>query len=155
LKLAAWVSGQAATLVGIILSQFSDRDEARSRNHEFLQCPTGDGEPGTAAKLLRISDVRVQSAGGGGRKKDGEDSEQSMHVGIFHSVDNSREIRDLVLERLRKFRAAGLGDPDDHKDAEAKQNKAAAVSSSDTLAAAKEVLEAARDLRAASISGSC
>jgi hypothetical protein len=36
-----------------------------------------------------------------------------MHQGLFHCVDNAEAIRDLILERLRRFREAGLGDPED------------------------------------------
>jgi hypothetical protein len=34
-------------------------------------------------------------------------------MGVFEGVPNAVEIRDLMLERLRKFREAGLGDPED------------------------------------------
>ena len=102
-------------------------------------------------RLLKLADVRVQSAGGGGQEH-GKSEEHSMHIGVFHSVDNAVEIRDLVLERLRRFRAAGLGDPDDFHAATEDRKAAAEASSSDTLAAALEVLEAARSLRRAAIS---
>ena len=36
-----------------------------------------------------------------------------MHTGFFHGVDNAEEIRDLILNRLRRFRETGLGDPDE------------------------------------------
>lgn len=102
-------------------------------------------------RLLKLADVRVQSAGGGGQEH-GKNEEHSMHIGVFHSVDNAVEIRDLVLERLRSFRAAGLGDPDDFLDSTGNKKAAADASSSDTLAAARELLDAARDLRRAAIS---
>lgn len=68
---------------------------------------------GPLQRLLSISDVRVQSAGGGGASKEHTRHDDSLHVGIFHGVDNAREIRDLIQGRLRQFRESGLGDPDD------------------------------------------
>ena len=102
-------------------------------------------------RLLKLADVRVQSAGGGGQEH-GKSEEHSMHIGVFHSVDNAVEIRDLVLERLRRFRAAGLGDPDDFGALTDDKKTAVDVSSSDTLTAARELLEAARALRRTPIS---
>ena len=66
---------------------------------------------GPIQRLLGLADVKVKSAGGGGGHphQHGED----MHSGLFHSVTNAAEIRDLILDRLRRFREAGLGDPDE------------------------------------------
>ena len=110
-------------------------------------------------RLLRIADVRVQSAGGGSTSDSHGHTRDSMHTGIFHGVDNAPEIRDLILERLRLFRAAGLGDPDDHHDhhevdvaardhSHSPANAAVQTTTSDTLAAAHEILADARALRA-------
>lgn len=69
---------------------------------------------GPVQRLLRIADVRVQSAGGGGGGGNKyAHPDHSLHSGVFHGVDNAPEIRDLILDRLRQFRAAGLGDPED------------------------------------------
>lgn len=104
-------------------------------------------------RLLKLADVHVQSAGGAGDQSHGKGKEQdSLHTGIFHSVDNATEIRDLILERLRQFRQAGLGDPDDHHDHQAvdgvSQTREALATNSDALAAARDVLAEARALRA-------
>lgn len=106
---------------------------------------------GPLQRLLRLADVRVRSAGGGG---DGEErpghKRDSMHVGIFHGVDNAPEIRDLILERLRLFRAAGLGDPDDHHDHAHTPVAASNLgTNSAAVTAARELLEEARALREA------
>lgn len=100
---------------------------------------------GPLQRLLGIADVQVRSAGGGSadHHEKGE-ADDSMHVGIFHGVENAVEIRDLILERLRQYRAAGLGDPDDHHDSGPAPLRA---SPGDTLAAARELLAEAQTLR--------
>lgn len=97
---------------------------------------------GPLQRLLGIADVQVRSAGGGG----GEGPKgrgDSLHEGTFHGVDNAHEIRDLILARLRRFREAGLGDPEDR----------VAIEATDTadpaLAAARDLLAEARRLRGA------
>jgi membrane protein YdbS with pleckstrin-like domain len=102
-------------------------------------------------RLLGLGDVRVQSAGGGSGGAKGEDhGEDSMHRAHFHAVDNAHEIRDLILERLRRFRQAGLGDPDDphHGDDDAEPALAPQPAGS-ALDAAREVLAEVRALKAA------
>lgn len=96
---------------------------------------------GPLQRLLGLADVRVQSAGGGGGH-DAKSEGDSLHTGIFHSVENAIEIRDLILARLRHFREAGLGDPEDHHEP---PNSTA----TDALAAAGELLAEACALRAA------
>jgi hypothetical protein len=102
---------------------------------------------GPLQRLLGLADVRVQSAGGGGDTRDHKGGD-TLHTGVFHGVDNATEIRDLILERLRIFRATGLGDPDDPV-APAPPASAPAAAAAGTLAAARELLAEARALRAA------
>ena len=114
-------------------------------------------------RLLGLADVHVQSAGGGsGHQGHGKgEMHDSLHTGIFHSVDNATEIRDLILERLRKFRQAGLGDPDDHHDhlgggapsfspiaSATPKPRVGSAASTAALDAAREILAEARALRA-------
>ena len=103
---------------------------------------------GPLQRLLGLADVHVQSAGGGGDRP-GQPAGDQLHTGIFHSVNNATEIRDLILERLRRFRQAGLGDPDDHAHHPAPVATAAVGIDGDALAAARDVLAEARALRAA------
>jgi len=103
---------------------------------------------GPLQRLLGIADVRVQSAGGGGVSDHGKEIGESLHTGVFHGVDNAQEIRDLILERLRLFRHAGLGDPDETHTASPLTLAASEATGSDTLAAAQELLTEARALRA-------
>lgn len=99
---------------------------------------------GPLQRLLGLSDVKVQSAGGGGEepKKPGA---EDMHLGLFHSVTNPTEIRELILERLRRFREAGLGDPDDKS---SPASLSVDTTPASTLAAAEELLSETRALRA-------
>jgi membrane protein YdbS with pleckstrin-like domain len=89
-------------------------------------------QQGPVQGVLGIADVHVLSAGGSGSGKPGEKS--SGHAGRFRGVDNAETIRDLILERLRRYKDSGLGDPDEPHTA---------------LAAAKEVLDEARMLHIA------
>lgn len=135
---------------GIATVQESTMSFANVQQVEVLQGPL--------QRLLGLADVRVQSAGGGGGGGDKHHASagDSLHTGVFHGVNNADEIRDLILARLRKFRETGLGDPDEpaakHTHAEA-MAVASAVSSSPSarlaLAAAQELLQEARTLRAA------
>jgi membrane protein YdbS with pleckstrin-like domain len=100
---------------------------------------------GPVQRLLGLADVKVQSAGGGGSDQHHHQGED-MHLGLFHSVTNAPEIRDLILERLRRFRESGLGDPDEPSLPEA---VAPGTAPTDTLAAARELLAEARALRVA------
>ncbi len=71
---------------------------------------------GPLQRLLGIADVVVQTAGGGSSRADshgGEGIGAGMHTGTLRAVDNAAQVRDLILDRLRRFRDAGLGDPDD------------------------------------------
>lgn len=104
---------------------------------------------GPLQRLLGLADVRVQSAGGGG-SHDEKHPGDSLHTGIFHSVENATEIRDLILTRLRQFRQAGLGDPDDatHAPSGLTDHAASPAGTSAPLDAALELLAEARALRA-------
>ncbi|MEY3775357.1 MAG: hypothetical protein RLZZ129_2137 [Verrucomicrobiota bacterium] len=97
---------------------------------------------GPVQRWLGLADLHVRSAGGGSDLAEGKTGD-SLHRGVFHCVENAPEIRDLILERLRLFRHAGLGDPDDHHD-----EPAAAPPPPDTLVAAQELLAEARAFRA-------
>ena len=103
---------------------------------------------GPLQRLLGLADVQVQSAGGGAHEdKPGVDA--SLHTGVFHSVENASEIRDLILDRLRRFRAAGLGDPDEAHASVGGEPPlpVAAATPADTLLAARELLAEAAALR--------
>jgi membrane protein YdbS with pleckstrin-like domain len=111
---------------------------------------------GPLQRALGLADVRVQSAGGAGTELTRQAQQNSLHSGYFHSVDNATEIRDLILERLRRFRESGLGDPDEarraHPPAQGNAVPApapGAIVESELLAAAREFHDEARALRIA------
>ncbi len=126
---------------------FSVRESTMS----FANLQQVEVRQGPLQRLLGIADVRVQSAGGGGGHKDHENLTDSLHMGIFHSVENAEEVRDLILRRLRRFREAGLGEPDDQdtqvEAAETFVARSESSSPSDALTAAHELLAEARALR--------
>ena len=78
-----------------------------------------------------------------------------MHLGLFHSVTNAPQIRDLILERLRRYRESGLGDPEEAgqralSPPERRTESAPyplATTSPDLLTAARELAAEARALR--------
>jgi len=84
--------------------------------------------------VLGLADVEVASAGG-------TVTQHGMmpHRAVFSGVDEAEGLRDLLTERLRRYRDAGLGDPGDHAPV------AAPVATAE--AAAKELLAEARRLR--------
>ena len=60
---------------------------------------------------LGLADLEVSSAGGGGASGGGKHGGTSnSHAARFAGVDNAEDIRDLIVERLRRYRDAGWGD---------------------------------------------
>ncbi|MEX2466409.1 MAG: PH domain-containing protein [Gemmatimonadota bacterium] len=90
-------------------------------------------------RYLGIADVRVRTAGGGGGNGDGKGQVgESMHEASFRGVDDPEKIRSAILERVRRQRDSGLGDPDDR-----------GVGSEEPLRAAETLRREAGLLRAA------
>jgi hypothetical protein len=55
--------------------------------------------------------VIVQTAGGGAQQAHGEASHSgSAHIGMLQGLDDAGAVRDLILDRVRHTRSAGLGD---------------------------------------------
>ena len=111
---------------------------------------------GPLQRLLGLADVKVQSAGGSDSRSEGRHGAgDSLHTGHFHGVDNATEIRDLVLDRLKRYRESGLGDPEEARHAPpappgpAGVATAAAAGADDLLLAARELATEARALRVA------
>lgn len=71
---------------------------------------------GPLQRLLGLADLKVRTAGGGGSEMDPHQQTSKStvtHIGHFHGVDNAPAIRDLIIERMKEARDAGLGDTDD------------------------------------------
>jgi len=68
---------------------------------------------GPLQRLFGVADVVVETAGGGGGHPGKGGPSLSAHTGVFEGVDDAPAIRDLILERVRKARGAGLGDEGD------------------------------------------
>ncbi len=67
---------------------------------------------GPLQRYFGFSNVEVDTAGGGGGHNESQST--SPHRAVLRGLDQAAQVRDLVLEQLRKHRTAGLGDPDDH-----------------------------------------
>jgi uncharacterized membrane protein YdbT with pleckstrin-like domain len=61
---------------------------------------------GPIQKYFGVSDLIVQSAGGG-------EQSRALHTGYFRGVADAEKVKALMLARLRRHRDAGLGDADE------------------------------------------
>lgn len=72
---------------------------------------------GPVQRHFGIADVIVQTAGGGGRSKNEGKGASGAHIGILAGLDDAPSVRDLILDRVKRSRTAGLGDEHhDHHD---------------------------------------
>jgi membrane protein YdbS with pleckstrin-like domain len=103
---------------------------------------------GPLERLFGIANLRVRTAGGGASSspgsQHGDDEEKSGHIGYFRGVDNASAIRDLIMERLKRLRDAGLGDPDQQQ---VEPEVVTDGTPTGVLDAARELLAEARALR--------
>jgi len=105
---------------------------------------------GPLQRLLGIFDLEVKSAGGG-EKQQGKEEGDDLHTGYFRGVENAEEIKRLILDRLRRLRDSGLGDPEEEEGEEGEAPAPAPAESSaesPAVAAAHQLLAEARRLRA-------
>ena len=72
-------------------------------------------DQGPLQRLFGISNVKVETAGGGGggHGSHGEQMGRSLHTAWLRGVDNAVEVKELIQRRIRGLRDAGLGDLDD------------------------------------------
>ena len=75
---------------------------------------------GPIQRALGIADLRVDTAGGGGdeTKRIGP----NLHTAWFHGVNNANEVRQLIQDRLRHLKDAGLGDQNPPSDVPASRS---------------------------------
>ena len=108
---------------------------------------------GPLQRALGLADVELRTAGGsetptaaaGGH---GTSATQNLHLARFRGVDNAEAIRDLVLDRMKKARGSGLGDPDDDADVETPPSDDQLARALDELRAASTALREAATRRA-------
>jgi membrane protein YdbS with pleckstrin-like domain len=104
---------------------------------------------GPLQRMLGIADLEVRTAGGGGGGTE-EDGAAARH-GRLQGVAEPAVLRDLIRIRVRAFRDAGLGDPDDHAPPRPGPTSGATGrrANSATLDAARQCLIEVRSLRSA------
>ena len=64
---------------------------------------------GPIQRLLKVADLRVDTAGGGGDVGHGH-GDHVLHTAWFRGIDNADDVRQLIQERLRRLKDSGLGD---------------------------------------------
>ena len=97
---------------------------------------------GPVQRYFGIADVIVQTAGGGAQQAHGEASQSGgAHIGMLQGLDDAGAVRDLILERVRHTRSAGLGD---ERVKSPTAGTVAPVMSSTHLAVLREIGETAR-----------
>jgi membrane protein YdbS with pleckstrin-like domain len=73
-------------------------------------------EQGPLQRLFGISDVRVDTAGGGAASAHSKHGGGTNHGVVLAGIENANEVRDAILEHLRlRAHGAGLGDLDDER----------------------------------------
>ncbi len=65
---------------------------------------------GPLQRLFGISDVIVETAGGGASS---EGKSNTAHQGLIEGIENAGELRDAIREKIAASRTSGLGDDDD------------------------------------------
>jgi membrane protein YdbS with pleckstrin-like domain len=63
---------------------------------------------GPVQRFFGFSDVLVETAGGGSKQK--ENKLVDSHRAVLRGITNPAEVRDLILNLVRRYRTAGLGD---------------------------------------------
>lgn len=103
---------------------------------------------GPVQRIYGIADVHVETAGGGGSQKGEGELGVPSHTGLIEGVDDAARIRDLIMARVRRSRAAGLGD-------EAREPREASRSmvpgwTAEHVVALREIRDGLRELRSGS-----
>jgi membrane protein YdbS with pleckstrin-like domain len=68
---------------------------------------------GPLQRYFGFSNVEIDTAGGCGGKQ--EEKGAQRHQAALRGLTNPAEVRDLILDLLRRHRTTGLGDPDDRQ----------------------------------------
>lgn len=70
---------------------------------------------GPIQQMLGIADLFVRTAGGAGPIRPEQAALAKGHEGAFRGIDNASDVRDQINALLKKYRDAGLGDPEDRR----------------------------------------
>ena len=66
---------------------------------------------GPLQRYYGISNVIVETAGGGGGESGGHgEMSSNSHVGLLEGIDNASEVRELIMSKWQASRSSGLGD---------------------------------------------
>ena len=65
---------------------------------------------GPLQRYFGISDVLVETAGGGASTGSGENATVLGHAGLLEGISDAEEVRQLILDKWQESRSAGLGD---------------------------------------------
>ena len=98
---------------------------------------------GPVQRLLGIADLRVDTAGGGA-VNDTKHPGMNLHTAWFRGVSNATEVRELIQQRLREFKDAGLGD---HEEQATRESSNSPPVSADFIAALRALRDEASALR--------
>jgi membrane protein YdbS with pleckstrin-like domain len=64
---------------------------------------------GPIQRALGISDLKVETAGGGSARPNEDQVGPNLHTAWFRGIDNAEEVRELIQQRLRALKDTGLG----------------------------------------------
>lgn len=64
---------------------------------------------GPIQRMLGIADLKVETAGGGSVAGQQQHPGLNLHTAYFRGIDNAEEMKQLIAERMRAHRDAGLG----------------------------------------------
>ncbi|MCC6677149.1 MAG: PH domain-containing protein [Phycisphaerales bacterium] len=71
---------------------------------------------GPLQRYFGIANLEVRTAGGGGHGPGKHGGGGGGHLGLLEGITDAERIRDLIMERARRSRSAGLGDEHDHRE---------------------------------------
>ena len=95
---------------------------------------------GPLQRYFGIANLLVETAGGGQSQHDAQGMQSTAaHRGLIEGVADAHRIRDLIMNRLRNSRTAGLGDDRD-------EDPSGTAWTADHLAALREIRDAVRAL---------
>ena len=94
---------------------------------------------GPLQRWFGFSNIQIDTAGGGGKTEEGG---TVPHHAVLRGIKNPEELRDLILELLRRHRTTGIGDPDEHH-----HHGQPELASGRSKALLAEILEEAKELK--------